>query len=332
MPTPCLLCNNASPKDWLTLPCDWRRPDVQESYQLRWCDACAFGYFDPRPTPSQVSAFYDFAEYYTHTAGAASQKPAKQPLTLSQRLRIKLAWSKDDGKVLYPTTDMMLEHVQAPQGRKRRVLDLGCGSGSALLKLRDAGCDVAGIEPDPRAAQACREKGLDVHGGTGEEMPGAITSQRFDLVMMHHAMEHCIDPVLVARNVAGLLHPGGVFLCEVPNNHAYGLQKLCGPAWHWLDVPRHLNFFTQASMEKLMRSAGLTTIATQHYGFTRQVDPAWLKTERLITQRLNAKAGKNIRPDGGDSTESYAWRLALKGLGLPADEKYDSLRCFARKA
>jgi SAM-dependent methyltransferase len=309
---------------------------VSEAYDLRWCAGCDFGFVAPRPSPAQVGAFYDFAEYYTHTAGKGDAKPAKQPLSLSEKIRIKLAWTFDKGRVLYPTTEMMLQDVQhavqPAAGKKPRVLDLGCGSGSALLKLRDAGCEVAGIEPDARAAQACREKGLNVHAGTGEEIPVALQDDRFDLVMMHHAMEHCIDPLRVAHNVAGLLAPQGVFLCEVPNNHAHGLRNLCGPAWHWLDVPRHLNFFTQASMEKLMAAAGLSVLRTQHYGFTRQVDPAWLRTERRITERLNAKAGKSVRPDGGDSTGHFAWKLTLRGLLLSDEQKYDSLRCYARKA
>jgi SAM-dependent methyltransferase len=330
--TPCPLCSQRSCAPWLTIPCDWRRPDVPESYALRWCNACEFGFVAPRPTPAQVGAFYDFPEYYTHTAGKGDAKPAKQPLTLSEKLRVKLAWTFDKGRVLYPTTEMMLQDVSKQSGSKPRVLDLGCGSGSALMKLRDAGCEVAGIEPDARAAEACREKGLNVHAGTGEDIPAALQASRFDLVMMHHAMEHCIDPLRVAHNVAGLLAPQGVFLCEVPNNHAYGLRALCGPAWHWLDVPRHLNFFTQASMEKLMAAAGLRVLRTQHYGFTRQVDPAWLRTERRITERLNAKAGKNVRPDGGDSTGAYAWKLALRGLTLSDEKKYDSLRCYAKKA
>jgi SAM-dependent methyltransferase len=211
------------------------------------------------------------------------------------------------------------------------VLDLGCGSGSALLKLQQAGCEVAGIEPDPRAAAACREKGLNVHAGSGEDIPSALADQTFDLVMMHHAMEHCVDPLLVAKNVAKLLVSGGVFLCEVPNNRCAGLTNLCGPTWHWLDVPRHLNFFTAQSMNRLMREAGLAPFRTSHYGFTRQIDPAWLRTERLITQRMNDKAGKSIRPDQSDSTDAYAWKLTLRHLRLPDERKYDSLRCFARK-
>jgi SAM-dependent methyltransferase len=333
--TPCPLCQQRTSEPWLLLPGDWRRPEVSETYDVRWCRACDFGFVAPRPSPSQVGAFYDFAEYYTHTAGKGDAKPAKKPLTLSEKLRIKLAWTFDKGRVLYPTTEMMLQDVQhavqPASGGKPRVLDLGCGSGSALMKLRDAGCEVAGIEPDARAAEACREKGLNVHAGTGEDIPAALQAHRFDLVMMHHAMEHCIEPLRVARNVAALLAPQGVFLCEVPNNHAYGLRNLCGPAWHWLDVPRHLNFFTQASMESLMQAAGLRVLRTQHYGFTRQVDPAWLRTERRITERLNTKAGNNVRPDKGDSTSAFAWKLALRGLALSDEKKYDSLRCFARK-
>jgi hypothetical protein len=80
-----------------------------------------------------------------------------------------------------------------------------------------------------------------------------------------------------------------------------------------------------------MVAAGLAPLRTEHYGFTRQIDPAWLKTERLITQRLNEKAGTNVRPDKADSTSAYAWKLTFAGLRMEAERKYDSMRTFARK-
>jgi SAM-dependent methyltransferase len=44
----------------------------------------------------------------------------------------------------------------------RTAIDVGCGTGALLTKLRDAGCRVVGLEYAGAAREMCRERGLDV--------------------------------------------------------------------------------------------------------------------------------------------------------------------------
>src|ERR1700761_9084721 len=41
----------------------------------------------------------------------------------------------------------------------RDVLDVGCGTGIAARLFQAAGCQVLGVDPDPRMAAAAREQG-----------------------------------------------------------------------------------------------------------------------------------------------------------------------------
>src|SRR5262249_11638886 len=128
-----------------------------------------------------------------------------------------------------------------------RACDLGCGSGDLLTRLARLGHEVVGAEPDPAAREVVRGKGHRVLAGTAEELPEEIRGGRHDLVVMSHVLEHCLDPKRAVANAAGLLAEGGLLVIETPNNDARGLGR-AGVLWPWLDVPRHLNFFTSRSL------------------------------------------------------------------------------------
>src|SRR5205823_10653821 len=59
-----------------------------------------------------------------------------------------------------------------------KLLDVGCGNGGYLLRMRGYGWEVAGIEPDKAAARAgAREHGLVIDPGTTEDAPFAAASR-----------------------------------------------------------------------------------------------------------------------------------------------------------
>jgi SAM-dependent methyltransferase len=88
----------------------------------------------------------------------------------------------------------------------RTVLDVGCGTGIAARLFLECGCDVLGLEPDPRMAAVARRRGVPVEEGTIEEWdPGA---RRFDLLTAGQAW-HWVDPTRGTARAAVILRPGG---------------------------------------------------------------------------------------------------------------------------
>jgi len=103
----------------------------------------------------------------------------------------------------YPTA--MVERVAAASPGPR-VLDVGCGTGIAARQFQAAGCQVLGVEVDPRMADFARGSGIEVEVAKFEEWDPA--GRTFDAVVSGQTW-HWVDPVAGAAKAAQALRPQG---------------------------------------------------------------------------------------------------------------------------
>lgn len=302
----CLLCGG--PVRELFSARDYRRPMQRTEYSLNWCDSCEFGRLGGNFTPETIQTFYNI-EYYTH--GSASNAPNKAKFW--ERVRCYLAWLADNGANFTPM------ELGAPT--ERSVCDIGCGSGENLEALKNAGFHVIGIEPDAKA-RLLSAKIADVFDGTAERLPPQIKGRYFDIVLMTHVLEHCLDLRTTLTNVSAMLKPGGSIVIEVPNNAATGFSTF-GGMWPWCDIPRHLNFFTERSLGSLLHTYGFEVSNLAYTGYFRQFSPQWIKTQREIW----ASIGTGSRP----AFDIDAWLLLAQTALAQRCRKYDSLRVHASR-
>ncbi|MDR2013344.1 MAG: class I SAM-dependent methyltransferase, partial [Rhodanobacter sp.] len=246
----CLLCNSPT-----------RFRFTHDHFNLYWCEYCDFGRLAGDFTPEQVGVFYP-ENYYTHKKTSDQQG---KKLSLLDRAMLHLAWRCDSGANINPS-----------ETTGKSVCDIGCGNGSNLRKFQQAGYRTIGVEPDPRARTVASDAG-HIFSGTAEDLP---IDTKFDVVLMSHVLEHCIDPVLALRNAASILNtnPNGSLIIEVPNNAARSFNWFEGK-WPWTDIPRHLSFFTEKSLGRITSKIGLQIDKVIYVGYTRQFMPNW-RTER----------------------------------------------------
>jgi SAM-dependent methyltransferase len=108
-------------------------------------------------------------------------------------------------------------------GAGTRVLEIGCGTGQASVRLAELGCDLLAVELGPRLAARASARLAD-HPSARVEVADFDTwtpeSGRFDVVFSATAF-HWLDPATRMERTADLLVPGGV-LATVATEHIEG--------------------------------------------------------------------------------------------------------------
>ena len=101
------------------------------------------------------------------------------------------------------------------------VLDLGCGSGTLLSRLRSRGhARLMGVELDEKAIISCARRGLDVIQGDLNQGLSQFTANQFDFVTLSQTLQAVRD---VERIVGDMLRVGRRCIVSFPN---FGYRKV----------------------------------------------------------------------------------------------------------
>ncbi len=95
------------------------------------------------------------------------------------------------------------------------MLDLGCGTGELLARLRDRGHrQIMGIEWDEQAIVACVRRGLDVVQTDLNKGLAAFADGQFDIVVLSQTLQAVLDAPRVLRD---MLRVGRRGIVSFPN-------------------------------------------------------------------------------------------------------------------
>lgn len=162
----------------------------------------------------------------------------------------------------------------------KRVLEVGGGDGLFAELLESHGSQVTFLEPAPRACQAARERGLKrvIEGYLG---PETFSGERFDAVVVRHALEHMPKPLGFLRLLREHLTVGGKLFIEVPNLDAIVANRRFQDLYS-----EHLCYFDAQSLTYMLVRAGyelveLYTIEKGDYIVCVATNPA-LNLERML--------------------------------------------------
>jgi SAM-dependent methyltransferase len=156
-----------------------------------------------------------------------------------------------------------------------RILDIGCGLGVYVRKLREFSDRVYGIDID---GKRLREGAATTPGpllGVGERLP--FRANVFDAVVLNEVIEHVRDDAATIGEALRVLTPGGRVLIYAPNRlypfetHGIYLGKryVFGniPLVNWLPDPLrrrlvpHARAYTKAGLRRAYRAAGADVVA-----------------------------------------------------------------------
>jgi 2-polyprenyl-3-methyl-5-hydroxy-6-metoxy-1,4-benzoquinol methylase len=190
-----------------------------------------------------------YANYYTHC------EVPLQRTGLANALR-KLA------SILFSRVNPIHEERESlslmylDQLKPGKLLDVGCGNGVRLARLRSMGWEVYGQDVDRVAVTYAHETfGIEAHLGRLEDM--AFEERSFDCITLNHVIEHAHDPLALLTQARRLLKVGGLIVIVTPNTSSFACKHF-GPYWRGLEPPRHVHLFSPRTLSTMANKAGLT--------------------------------------------------------------------------
>ncbi|MEW5791481.1 MAG: class I SAM-dependent methyltransferase [Pseudomonadota bacterium] len=274
-----------------------------------WCFSqcsnaeCGLVWLNPKPLEADIGMAYQ--NYYTHHDNAKLE-----PLLfriIAAVLGRMSGYHRHARRVHF----MTLDH-QAPG----KLLEIGCGSGHFLAKMKACGWVVEGVDFDPRAVDYARTTyDIKVHHGTVEN--AGYPDSAFDAVVMNHVIEHVFDPIALLQETRRLLKPGGKVVVVTPNMASMGHQRF-GQVWRGLEPPRHLHLFSRRTLLECAKRAGFeryqvwTTAANVRPIWAGSIDIeetgkhvvgaglGWLRRLRLLKAQYQEYWALPKQPDAGE--------------------------------
>jgi 2-polyprenyl-3-methyl-5-hydroxy-6-metoxy-1,4-benzoquinol methylase/quercetin dioxygenase-like cupin family protein len=192
-------------------------------------------------------------------AGSAATAAARARLRRLERLSARRYHDPEPGLGAASTHGQVLSLV----GERKRVLELGCATGSMSRLLRERACAVVAVERDAQAAADAAAHCERVLVGDIDDLSilDSLDGDLFDVVVAADVLEHLREPQETLRRLRPLLAAGGYLVASVPNV-AHGSVRLAllegrfpYAATGLLDRD-HLRFFTRESLEEMLASGG----------------------------------------------------------------------------
>lgn len=160
------------------------------------CVKCGLIWSDPRPGDDEIRDFYS--------------KEYRKEYKLQFQPKLKHVYR--DAKEALRRYDFLKETIN----RDHQIADVGSGSGVFVYFLRSLGFNAIGIEPDEGYSNySVKELGVPVTNTFVQDMDDV---ESFDIITLHHVLEHLTDPLGMLKKVHSLLKKNGHFMVEVPNS------------------------------------------------------------------------------------------------------------------
>jgi len=268
------------------------------------CQRCHAAFYHPRLQAGELSRYYpDTYGRYRYSKAIHKKKYRGIRRFVLENCYGYPPAEKRTPSLIHRGTAFLFSFVMVkdviPYHGAGNILDVGCGGGSYLYRLKSWGWNAYGVEPSVVGAAQARSLGLNVYQGQIRE--AGFQDGLFDVVRLSHVLEHLTDPRGTFFEIKRILKPDGVVYVTVPNTRSLNFW-LFGENWYGLDVPRHVISYCPRALRFLCDATGFKIVKIAFrsgpFNFVRSIKyyldeagdhwPYWLR-------RINWPSSKLIR-------------------------------------
>jgi len=199
------------------------------------------------------------------------------------------------GKLFNLTWGSRVTGVDLRQGKGKRALDAGCGTGLNSIILHELGYDVTGADFSgfavQNAAQEAEQAGIKIPFKQldidNDPIPGP-----YDLILCCEVIEHVRNPAAVIQKLYDALSPGGILILTTPNRLGLSHLLLDHDKTH---INVHSPFYWNALLKRLpgVRSVCQPIMVwDQLFPFLKKSTRTWWSRLPILGFRLRLMAMK----------------------------------------
>lgn len=193
------------------------------------CDNCKQVFINPFPDDNEIDQYYT-SEYRVDYGG----------LDLGKRFNNDLPEAKKRlSRILKSNTT-----------QTKSLLEIGSGSGAFISLANQKFDNVVAIEPDINSLNFIKSKNIK----SFPQIDKLENSEKFDLIVLFHVLEHLTKPVKMLDQLSELLSEDGEIIIEVPNidDALISLYKIEEFKDFYFCSP-HLFYFSESTLSQLIK-------------------------------------------------------------------------------
>lgn len=245
----CPLCQNSAIHEMSSNDLMFKKNKIYDYY---FCRSCDLTFINPLPTLNEIKDFYPDS-YMVFEPARLKKISCIEKFRLQTKHGYRnLINNNYFNNLLRFFLLKSYEHIDYVENGK--FLDIGCGNGSRLLKMRNLGWEVKGVELNKKAFNECINHKLNVFNCTLEDTK--FEDNFFDVIYMSHLVEHLANPQEIFEIVNRILKPNGLLYIKTPNRNSLG-RKIFGKYWYANDIPRHLFLFSKKSLVNVFKKLNM---------------------------------------------------------------------------
>jgi ubiquinone/menaquinone biosynthesis C-methylase UbiE len=190
--------------------------------------------------------------------------------------------------------------------RGQRLLEVGCGIGTDLVRFAKGGARVTGVDLAPTAIELAR-KNFELNGVTPEELRVAngealpYPDASFDVVYGHGVIQYTANAPLLIREMHRVLKPGGAAIFMVYNRVSWlnAMSQVTKVGLEHEDAPV-LKKYSIAEFKQLLEPFKETRIVPERFPVKSRLHKGWkaLAFNTMFVGTFNALPRSLVRPLG----------------------------------